>query len=156
MTRKKEKNRKKVCLISSSGGHYEQLKMLKPLEKRYDIFWVTEKTDYAMSADYYVKQTGSTDKFFVLKMIANSWTALRIFIKEKPDVIITTGTMVVLPFMMLAKVLKKKFIFIETFARVYDGTRAGKFMYKYADLFLYQWETLKDVYPDGVFGGGLY
>lgn len=150
--------RKKICLISSSGGHYEQLKMLKPLGEKYDIFWVTERTSYKNNADYYVKQTGSLDKWFVFVMIGNSFRALRIFLKEKPDVIISTGTLIVLPFALIAKITRKKFIFIETFARVTDGTRAGKLIYKWklADLFLYQWESLKALYPNGVYGGSIY
>ena len=36
----------KICLISSSGGHFEQLKMLKQLKTKYDIYIVTEKTEY--------------------------------------------------------------------------------------------------------------
>ena len=83
---------------------------------------------------------------------------MKIWIKEKPDVVITTGTKVALPFLILAKIFKKKSIYIETFARVYGGTKSGKFVYKHhlADLFIYQWETQKDEYPDGVYGGGIY
>ena len=50
----------------------------------------------------------------------------------------------------------KKVIYIETFARVNDCTRAGKLMYKIADLFIYQWEALEKFYPNGVFGGSIY
>ncbi len=146
----------KICLISSSGGHYEQLKMLKPLETQYRVFWVTERTDYQISADYFLRQTGLTDKWFVPKMAANTLQTIGIFAKERPDFIITTGTMVALPFLLLAKLLRRKFVYIESFAHVYDGTRAGRFMYRYADLFIYQWEQLKDVYPKGVYGGGIY
>ncbi len=148
--------RKKVCLVSSSGGHYEQLKMLKPLGERYDIFFVTDKTGYENGADYSMIQTGLTDKLVLFRMFGNLCKAFRIFVKEKPDVVITTGTMVAIPFMYLCKLFRRKFVYIETFSRVYDGTRAGKYLYKHADLFLYQWETLKDVYPNGIYGGGLY
>lgn len=154
----KNDKRKKICLISSSGGHYEQLKSLKPLERKYNIFWVTEKTDYLSTADYYIKQTGSNSKMFLFDMIVNSLLALKIWCKERPDVVITTGTLIVLPFAIFAKVFRKKFIYIETFARVTDGTRAGKFIYKhkFANLFIYQWEELGKVYPDGVYGGSIY
>jgi hypothetical protein len=40
------KNKKKICLISSSGGHFEQLLMLRKLSEDYNIFIVTEKTKY--------------------------------------------------------------------------------------------------------------
>lgn len=151
-----QKDKKKICLISSSGGHYEQLKMLSNLSVKHNLFWVTEKADYSSSADYYLIQTGMKDKLFPLKMTVNFLKALKIWIIEKPDYIITTGAMVVLPMLLLAKVFKKKIIFIETFARVYEGTRTGKLMYKHCDLFIVQWEQLLEVYPRARYGGSLY
>lgn len=146
----------KICLISSSGGHYEQLKMLKKLENKYNIFWVTEDTDYNSKADYFLPQTGLKDKMFPIKMFKNLYKSIRIWNKEKPDIVITTGTMVVLPIAFIAKITKKKLIYIETFARVNDGTKAGKLMYKFADLFIIQWEELKDIYPNAIYGGSIY
>lgn len=146
----------KICLISSSGGHYEQLKMLAPLGEKYEIFWVTEGADYVSQADYYLAQTGLKDRKFPMKMIGNFFKTLKIWHNEKPDYVITTGTMIALPMAFLAKITKKKLIYIETFARVYDGTRAGRLMYKYADLFITQWEPLKEIYPNAVYGGSIY
>lgn len=148
--------RNKLCLISSSGGHYEQLSMLKKLGEKYDLFWVTEKTDYKGNADYYLSQTGSKDVLMPFKMLGNCFKTLRFWIKEKPQAVITTGTMVALPVCFLAKLCGKKVIYIETFARVRDCTRAGKLMYKIADLFIYQWEYLEEFYPNGVYGGSIY
>lgn len=147
---------KKICLVSSSGGHYEQLKMLKSLGEKYDIFFITEETDYASQASYYLPQTGSNDKYFIFKMIINFGKSIKIWFKERPDVVITTGTVVALPLAFFAKLFGKKLIYIETFARVYDGTKAGKLMYKFADLFIIQWESLKKIYPDAVYGGSIY
>lgn len=146
----------KICLVSSSGGHYEQLRMLKKLEEKYDIFFITEKTDYKMEADYFLPQTGSNDKKFIFKMLLNTVQSLKIWIKEKPDVVITTGTVVAIPLSFLAKITGRKLVYIETFARVYDGTKAGKLMYKFADLFIIQWETLENIYPDAVYAGSIY
>ncbi len=148
--------RNKLCLISSSGGHYEQLSMLKKLGEKYDLFWVTEKTDYKGNADYYLSQTGSKDILMPFKMLGNCFKTLRFWMKEKPQAVITTGTMVALPVCFLAKLCGKKVIYIETFARVRDCTRAGKLMYKIADLFIYQWEYLEEFYPNGVYGGSIY
>lgn len=153
---KEKRDHIKICLISSSGGHYEQLKMLKYLSENNDIFWVTEGADYASKADYYLIQTGMRDKLFPIKMFINFIKTLKIWHKERPDIVITTGTMIVLPMAFLAKILNKKLIYIETFARVYDGTRAGKLMYKFADLFIIQWEQLQEIYPNAIYGGSIY
>lgn len=150
------KKKIKVCMISSSGGHYEQLSMLKTLEDKYDLFWVTEKTDYKGNADYYLIQTGLKDIWVLFRMVGNCFKTMKFWIKEKPKAVITTGTMIALPACFLAKLCRKKVIYIETFARVRDCTRTGKLMYKVADLFIYQWEYLKKYYPDGVYGGSIY
>lgn len=148
--------RKKIILVSSSGGHYEQLKMLSSLSEEYKTVWITEKSDYYSKANYYMIQTGMKDKFFPLKMIVNMIKTISIWIKEKPDYIISTGAMILLPYALLAKVLKKKIIYVETYARVNDLTRTGKIMYKHADLFMVQWKKLKEKYPLAVYGGSLY
>lgn len=147
---------KKICLVSASGGHFEQLNCLKPLLNKYDGFIVTEKTKFSTQADYYVTQTGLgdsgwiKDSFTLFKEVHSIWN------KEKPDVVITTGTYVALPFMIMCKLHRKKLIYIETFARVTDRTKAGRMMYKFADLFIYQWSDLEKVYPKGVYGGSIY
>ena len=153
-----EKSMKKltICMVSSSGGHYEQLRMLRPLGEKHDLFWVTEKTDYKGNADYYLISTGSNDPMFPFKMLANCCKTFGFWLKHRPDVVITTGAMIALPACLLAKVLGKKVIYIESFARVTDGNRTGKLIYKFADLFIYQWEQLASIYPNGVYGGGIY
>lgn len=153
---KKIEERKKLCMISSSGGHYEQLCMLKKLGEKYDLFWVTEKTDYNGNADYYLLQTGLKDVWMPFRMFVNCFKTLGFWIKEKPQVVITTGTMVALPVCFLAKLCRKKVIYIETFSRIRNCTRAGRLVYKIADLFIYQWESLEEFYPNGVYGGSIY
>lgn len=153
---KKCSQEKRLCFISSSGGHYEELKMLAPLTKKYPSFWVTEKTDYISAADYYLLQTGLKDRWWVVKMFCNFFKSLHIWCKERPDYVITTGTMIAIPMAILARILRKKVIYIETFSRVYDGTRTGKMMYKLADLFIVQWEPLLKIYPKAVYGGSIF
>ena len=147
---------KKICLVSASGGHFEQLCRLKPLLEKYEGFVVTEKTNFKSNADYFVTQTGLGEKGLVKNLIKLFGETRKICKKEKPDYVISTGTLVSLPFMVYCKLHRKKFIYIETFARVTDTTKAGKFMYKFADLFIYQWKELKKFYPKGVYGGSIY
>lgn len=146
----------KLCLVSSSGGHWEQLKKLQPLIDKYDGFFVTEKTQFPEQAKYYMIQTDLKDKLMLPKMIVNGTRAVRIWIKEKPDFVITTGTMVAYPFYLLTIVFRKKFVFIETFGRANMPTVAGKMMENHADLFIVQWESQVKHYKKAIFGGCLY
>lgn len=149
--------RPKVCFVSSSGGHWEQLQRLKPLADKYSGFFITEKTQFETPlASYFMLQTDLKDKMMPFKMLVNSVRALKIWIKEKPDMVITTGTMVAYPFYWLSVICKKKFIFIETFGRANMPTVAGKLMEKHSDLFIVQWESQKKFYKKAIYGGCLY
>jgi UDP-N-acetylglucosamine:LPS N-acetylglucosamine transferase len=143
--------------VSSSGGHWEQLQKFESLAKKYEGFFVTEKTQFEASlGKYFLIQTDLKDKLMPVKMIWNAIYAVIIWIKEKPDFVITTGTMVAYPFYLLAVLWHKKFIYIETFGRANMPTVAGKRMEKHADLFIVQWETQKKYYKKAIYGGCLY
>ena len=151
---------KKVCFIASSGGHYEQLMMLKDLMNKYDSFIVTEKTEYSSSIQgrktYLIKQVNRKEILFIYNMVVNFFKSLGIFLKERPDVVISTGALSVIPMCIIAKVFRRKIIFIESFAKVTSPTMTGKFIYKFADQFYIQWEELRSVYKNAIYKGGIY
>lgn len=146
----------RLCLVSSSGGHWEQLQKLQPLIDKYDGFLVTEKTNFPANAKYFMMQTDLKDRFMFPKMIVNGVRAIGIWIKERPDFVITTGTMVAYPFYLMAVLFHKKFVFVETFGRANMPTIAGKMMEKHSDLFIVQWETQVKHYKKAIYGGCLY
>ena len=151
---------KKICFTASSGGHFEQLMMLKPLMEKYDSFIITEKTGYSVIKDntklYCLVQINRNEKTFIFKMIFNFIKSINIFIKEKPDIVISTGALATIPICIIAKAFKKKIIFIESFAKVTSPTLSGKLIYKFADQFYVQWKQMKYYYPNGIFKGGIY
>lgn len=151
---------KKVCFIASTGGHFEQLMMLKPLMEKYESFIITEKTGYSVIKDnrkiYYLKQVNRNEKTFIFKMLLNTISSLNIFIKEKPDVIISTGALATIPMCLLSKIFRKKVIFIESFAKITSPTLTGRLVYKFADQFYVQWESMKEFYPSAIYKGGIY
>lgn len=156
---KKEK-KIKVCFAASSGGHYEQLLMLKPLMEKYDSFVLTEKTLYNAAAKntktYYMKQVNRKEKSFLPRMICNAFHSLGIYLKERPNYIICTGVLAMIPMCLLVKLTGGKLIYIESFAKVTSPTQTGKLLYKFADRFYVQWEPMLKIYPNAIFLGGIY
>ena len=152
--------KKKVCFAASSGGHFEQLLMLKPLMAKYESCVVTEKTSYDINLKdyrvYYMHQVNRKEFFFMFWMFVNAFKSLKILVKEKPDVVITTGVLAVIPLCLLAKMWGKILIYIESFAKITSPTQTGKFLYKYADRFYVQWESMKEFYPNAIYLGGIY
>lgn len=151
-----KREKPKLCLVSSSGGHWEQLQKLQPLIDKYDGFLVTERTQFEENAKYFMIQTDMKDKLVIPKMFVNGVRTLYVWFTEKPDFVITTGTLVAYPFYLLAVLTHKKFVFIETFGRANMPTVAGKMMEKHSDLFIVQWETQKKHYKKAIYGGCLY
>ncbi len=152
---------KKICFAASSGGHFEQLMMLTPLMEKYDSFIITEKTDYAVSKNqkiktYYMKQVNRKEKTFLPNMIVNSFKSVYIFIKERPDYMITTGVLAIIPMALIVKLFRKKLIYLESFAKISSPTMTGKLLYKYADRFYVQWEKMLEIYPNAIYKGGIY
>lgn len=151
----------KICFIASTGGHFEQLMMLKPLMDKYDSFIVTEKTNYSAVKDnkksiYYLKQVNRSEIMFMFKMFYNFFASLYIFLKERPNFIISTGALATIPMCVIAKAFKKKVVFLESFAKVNSPTLTGKLIYKFADQFYVQWEEMLKFYPKAIYKGGIY
>lgn len=151
---------KKICFAASTGGHFEQLMMLKPIMDKYESFVLTEKIGYDLVCCdkdvYYVKQINRKEKTFIFKMIINIFKSLKIFIKERPDLVITTGVLATIPMCLIAKLFRKKLIYIESFAKISSPTLTGKLLYRFADQFYIQWEELKEFYPNAIYKGGIY
>ncbi len=151
----------KVMFVASSGGHLEQLMRLKPLMDKYSGVLVTEKTPYGTVETgvpvYLLRQVNRKEWKFPFLMFLNTFTSLRILLKEKPEAVICTGALASIPICLMAKkIFHRKLIFIESFAKISTPTLTGKLMYRYADRFYVQWESMLEVYPDAICLGGIY
>ena len=76
--------------------------------------------------------------------------------KEKPDLIISSGAAVAVPFFYLGKAMGAKLIYIEVFDRIDKPTVTGKLVYPITDRFIVQWEEQKKVYPKAINLGSIF
>lgn len=88
---------------------------------KYESFVVTEHTEYKATIKdekmYYVHQVNRKEMSFPFWMVVNALKSIIIFLREKPDVVITTGVLAMIPLCLIAKLFGKKLIYIESFAR---------------------------------------
>jgi len=148
----------KVCLVGSSGGHLTHLYMLKPFWEAKDHFWVTFDKEDARSIlkgekmypCYYPTNRS------IKALIINSFLAWKVLRKEKPDLIISSGAAVAVPFFYIGKLFGAKVVFIEIFDRIDKGTLTGKMVYPIADKFIVQWEEQKQVYKKAINLGSIF
>lgn len=148
----------KVCLVGSSGGHLTHLYMLKPFWKKKERFWVTFDKEDAKSLlegeklyPCYYPTNRSLKALIINTRIA--WKVLR---KEKPDLIISSGAAVAVPFFYLGKLFGAKLIYIEVFDRIDKPTLTGKMVYHITDKFIVEWEEMKQVYPKAINLGSIF
>lgn len=139
----------KVCLVGSSGGHLTHLYMLKRFWQNRDRFWVTfpkEDANYLLDGEKVYPCYFPTNRN-IKNLIKNTFLALKIIKKERPDLIISSGAAVAVPFFYIGKIFGAKTIYIEVFDRIDKPTLTGKLVYPIADLFIVQWDEMKKVYP---------
>jgi UDP-N-acetylglucosamine:LPS N-acetylglucosamine transferase len=148
----------KVCLVGSSGGHLEHLHLLKGFWKNEDRFWVTFNKEDANSLlkDERVYHCYFPTNRNIKNLIKNTFLAIKILKKEKPDLIISSGAAVAVPFFYIGKILGAKTIYIEVFDRIDKPTLTGRMVYPITDLFIVQWEEMKKVYPKAINLGGIF
>lgn len=60
------------------------------------------------------------------------------------------------PFCLAAKKMKKKIIYIESFARINELSLTGKMVYRMADEFIVQWPSLQKKYKKAKCFGGIF
>lgn len=148
----------KVCLVGSSGGHLTHLYMLKDFWKDKDRFWVTFDKEDARSIlenEKVIPCYYPTNRN-IKNLIKNTFLAIRVLLKEKPDLIISSGAAVAVPFFYIGKILGAKLVYIEVFDRIDKPTVTGKLVYPIADKFIVQWEEQKKVYPKAINLGSIF
>lgn len=137
----------KVLVICSHGGHLTELLELLEAFEGHDLTFVT----YHSNRDPEVRSRG---RAYFLRNIGNNpvrmglafLSALYIILRERPRVIVSTGSEIAIPFFYLAKLLRMKTIFVESCCRVVRPSLTGRIVYPVADIFLVQWPSLLEHY----------
>lgn len=148
----------KVCFVTSSGGHLTHLMQLKEWWKDKDRFWVTFNKEDSRSILENEKKYWCyfpTNRN-IKNLIKNTFLAIKILRKEKPDLIISTGAAPAIPFFYLGKLFGAKLIYIEVFDRIDKYTVTGKIVYPITDKFIVEWDEMKKVYPKAINLGSIF
>ncbi len=147
----------KICLACSPGGHLLQILQLKRIYQKHDHFFLTfkERTTKDLKKKekvYFIENP----KRSPLDTIISFFQSLLILLIEKPDIIISTGAGVTIPICYLAKLFRRRVIYIESFSRVNRPSFSGKLGYFIADLFIVQWKPLLKFYKKAKYGGSIF
>lgn len=148
----------KVCLVGSSGGHLSHLYMLRPFWQKHERFWVTFDKDDAKSL---LKGEKMYPCHFptnrsIKALFKNTKLAFNILKTERPDLIVSSGAAVAVPFFYIGKLFGAKSVFVEVFDRIDKPTVTGRIVYPITDAFIVEWEEMKRIYPKAVNLGSIF
>jgi len=136
--------KKKIIAISSQGGHWIQMKrLLKAFDDSELILVSTFKTKPVLRKDtsryYAVKDASRWNK---LKLIQQALQTVRIVIRERPDLIVTTGASVGIWAIWAGKFVGAKTIWIDSIANYSKLSLSGKIAKSTSSFHLTQWPHL--------------
>jgi UDP-N-acetylglucosamine:LPS N-acetylglucosamine transferase len=150
----------KICVGSSAGGHTTQL--LKLLEKSGDwpcqpSFYVTtlEALTDKFSDKGPVYVIGECNRHHPIKALIVLIKSMKLVMKERPDVIITTGSFPLAMVCFFSKLCGAKVVWIDSVANVEKLSMSGNFVRHFADLFLTQWPDITTKYKNVEYAGSL-
>lgn len=127
----------------------QQLYMLRKFWSKHERFWVTfDKEDTrSILENENVRTCCYPTNRSVKAMFLNTLLAWKVLQKEKPDIVISSGAAVAVPFFYIGKVFGIKTMYIEVFDRINRPTLTGRLVYPVADKFIVQWDEMKKFYP---------
>lgn len=139
-------NSPKVMAIASGGGHWVQLLRLRPAFDDLDVFYVsldpTSATDVPDRRYYTIREASRKHKWaFIIVAMQLFW----ILLKERPKVVITTGSAPALVAIMIAKhIFRAKTIWVDSIANAEKLSTSGQKAGGVADIWLTQWPELSE------------
>ncbi|MEP6799465.1 MAG: UDP-N-acetylglucosamine--LPS N-acetylglucosamine transferase [Lapillicoccus sp.] len=138
-----------VLLVGSSGGHLAQLLVLRTWWEQRNRTWVSFETPDAQSqlVGEDVRWAHFPTTRNLPNLLRNLALAPRVMRAVRPDLVVSTGAGVALPFFIWAKVMGVPTVFIEVYDRVDSRTLTARLCRPITDRFLVQWESQQELYP---------
>jgi len=151
-------DRLKILLVCSSGGHLGQLNLLRDWWSRNDRAFVTfegEDSRSLLSGERVYWAYHPTTRN-IPNLLRNTLLSLRVLRRERPDVIVSNGAGVAVPFFFIGRLMGARTIFLEVFDRVDSASLTGRLVRPATSLLLLQWEEQRRIYGRGEVIGPLF
>jgi UDP-N-acetylglucosamine:LPS N-acetylglucosamine transferase len=130
---------KRLLAVASQGGHAVQLMRLKPIFDRYETTYVSTQRRMGMNRFTKIIDANRNAKIRLVFLFIH---ILWIIIRERPDVVISSGAAPGFFAIMCGKLLGAKTIWVDSIANAQELSLSGKRAGKFADLWLTQWQEL--------------
>lgn len=152
------KKKIKIGLVTSRGGHLFQLYQLKEWWRRYERFWITGRGG---DSDYLLKNEKVYYGFFpehrnLFNALRNFFLGFKIVVKEKPDLLVSTGAGIAPPIFLAGKILGCQLIFIDSYSFVKYPSLSARIVNFLVDKLLVQHPKVVKFLKRGEFWGAIF
>jgi len=133
----------RILLVASPGGHVLQMLALEPAWDGLTRRWVTLEspdTVHLLADESVVFAHGPTMRN-IPNLLRNLRLAWRTISEYRPDVILSTGAALAVPFFVVGWLHRSRLIFVESLTRVNRLGLSGRIVYPLTDAFFVQWRT---------------
>lgn len=145
-----------VLVVASAGGHLsEALCALSLVDSELHLVCNKNMLDNTRFKRIYTIRDSQYNPFVhALNFLYGIW----LFLKVRPDSMFSTGGPICLPFAVLAKITRTKFVYLDTMARVSSLSNTGRIIQKYGlcDVFLCQWQEIARQHESVEFCGTVF
>ena len=132
---------RRILLVANGGGHLLQLLALEAAWKDLEREWVTMEgadSTQLLAGERVVFAHGPTPRN-LRSLLRNLWLAERRVRRFDPDVILSTGAAVAVPFFVVGRLHRRRLVYVESFTRIERPALTGRLVYPLADAFFMQW-----------------
>lgn len=133
-----------IGLVCSHGGHLTEMLELRPALEGYRTFYFCYDADTTRRLENAYRVPNRP--YDPLQFIRNLIYLFRIYRKEKPAFILSTGAEIAIPAFLMAKLFRLPTLYIECGAQVTRPSYTGRLLCRIATRFLVQWPELLEVY----------
>lgn len=140
----------RILFVCSSGGHLSHFLQLRRWWELHERTWVTfDKPDAVsrLQGERIVLGHHPTTRN-IPNLIRNIGLAARTLRNERPDVVVSDGAGLAVPFFWLGRALGIRTAFLEVYDRIDSATMTGKLVQPVADLMLVQWPEQATLYKN--------
>lgn len=134
---------KRILLVANAGGHLLQMLALESAFSGLERMFVTSEAADSTSllageSVVYAHYPTARNIGNLLRNLRLAWKTVR---EYQPDVILSTGAGLSVPFFVVGRVTRKRLVYVESFTRVKRPSLSGRMVYPLADAFFVQWDT---------------
>jgi len=145
--------RRRVCWAYSPGGHRAELERATAGIAFADCFHVTFAGGREPPRGDFRLYEVAHPRRSPWRTVLATWQTLRIMLRERPALVLSTGADVAVPAIVIGKLMGAAVIYVESAATLAPSL-TGRLAYPFADLFIVPWPEKLAAFPRAELASG--